>query len=104
MPVLKVGKKPPSVVRLLAALDPCSNARTTQTNVNNRNNKLKLRKQMKLKSKIKNHSCLLMCAAPLLLAGIDAQGGAKTVLNGASPRPFYVIAHNPNTLESATNA
>ena len=33
-----------------------------------------------------------------------AEGGSSTVLNGSAPRPFYVVAHNPNTVQDAANA
>src|SRR5713101_2949364 len=38
-------------------------------------------------------------AMRLVLAAVTAnQARAGTVLNGSAPRPFYVVAHNPNTL------
>ena len=33
-----------------------------------------------------------------------AVGGSVTVLNGSDPRPFYVVAHNPNTPEEVDYA
>jgi hypothetical protein len=44
--------------------------------------------------------------AAQLLAGFApaAEAAASTPLNGSSPRPFYVFAHNPNDLDSVTNA
>jgi hypothetical protein len=33
-----------------------------------------------------------------------AEGGSVTVLNGSVPRPFYVVAHNPNTVHDAETA
>jgi hypothetical protein len=42
-----------------------------------------------------------------IVATAAALGGAERLLvaqtgpNGTSPRPFYVIGHNPNTLEMA---
>jgi hypothetical protein len=30
-----------------------------------------------------------------------AEGGSHTFLNGSAPRPFYVFAHNPNTVHDA---
>jgi hypothetical protein len=36
----------------------------------------------------------------VLLPGSRASA-ANTPLNGAQPRPFYIVAHNPNTLEEA---
>ena len=35
---------------------------------------------------------------------VYAEGGSRTVLNGSIPRPFYVVAHNPNTVQDAANA
>ena len=52
---------------------------------------------------------LLTIAARFLLtlgmvALVHAEGGSRTVLNGSIPRPFYVVAHNPNTVQDAANA
>jgi HYR domain/PLAT/LH2 domain len=49
--------------------------------------------------------CLAALAASLLFA-LKPTGfaAANTPLNGSSPRPFYVFAHNPNDLDSVTNA
>src|SRR5881394_723009 len=48
---------------------------------------------------------LLALAVPLLFAsGPGGLASPFTPLNGAQPRPFYVFAHNPNTLEGVTNA
>jgi len=44
---------------------------------------------------------LLALALPVSLVN-RAQAG--TVLNGSAPRPFYIYAHNPNTLEEAEQA
>src|SRR6266851_4872590 len=49
---------------------------------------------------------LLTLAAHLLLAlGVvgpaRAEGGSHTILNGSAPRPFYIFAHNPNTVHDA---
>src|ERR1700758_2437576 len=30
-----------------------------------------------------------------------AEGGSSTDLNGSDPRPFYIFAHNPNTVHDA---
>jgi hypothetical protein len=30
-----------------------------------------------------------------------AEGGSLTILNGSAPRPFYIFAHNPNTVHDA---
>lgn len=48
-------------------------------------------------------AALLALAAQLALSAsmatpVHATGGSVTVLNGADPRPFYIIAHNPNTI------
>ncbi len=54
---------------------------------------------------IRKTACLTALAASLLCAFSPAAfAAAHTPLNGSSPRPFYVFAHNPNTLESVTNA
>jgi hypothetical protein len=37
----------------------------------------------------------------LLVLAISPARAEKTSLNGAAPRPFYVVAHNPNTLEQS---
>src|SRR5436190_4189038 len=57
------------------------------------------------KKKIKTPLRLLALAVPLLFAsGPAGLASPYTPLNGAQPRPFYVFAHNPNTLEGVTNA
>jgi hypothetical protein len=43
-------------------------------------------------------ACLLFAFRPVGLAS------PYVTLNGAQPRPFYVIAHNPNTLDEAEEA
>jgi hypothetical protein len=32
---------------------------------------------------------------------VNGEGGSRTPLNGALPRPFYIFAHNPNTIHDA---
>ena len=49
---------------------------------------------------------LLTLAAHLLLTlgvvgAACAEGGSHTILNGSAPRPFYIFAHNPNTVHDA---
>src|SRR5438034_10310449 len=45
---------------------------------------------------------LLLFAVALALAGAGAARlSAQTGPNGTNPRPFYVVGHNPNTLEMA---
>jgi hypothetical protein len=34
----------------------------------------------------------------VVIFSIDSAGADGNPLNGTSPRPFYVFAHNPNTL------
>ena len=53
-----------------------------------------------------------LSAPPLILTGLlmlsgfmgnsaRAEGGSMTLLNGSDPRPFYIFAHNPNTVHDA---
>ena len=50
-------------------------------------------------------ACLTALAVCLWFAFSPAGfAAANTPLNGSSPRPFYVFAHNPNDLDSVTNA
>lgn len=48
---------------------------------------------------------LTLAAYILLTLGMvgpaRAEGGSLTVLNGSAPRPFYIFAHNPNTVHDA---
>ena len=49
---------------------------------------------------------LLTLVAHLLLtlntvSPARAEGGSQTFLNGSAPRPFYIFAHNPNTVHDA---
>ena len=37
----------------------------------------------------------------LSISEVRAEGGSLTVLNGSEPRPFYIVAHNPNTVLDA---
>jgi hypothetical protein len=46
----------------------------------------------------------LLMVSPVMVSPARATGGSVTVLNGADPRPFYIIAHNPNTLEEVDAA
>ena len=39
-----------------------------------------------------------LALSPFLVTQAHAIGGNLTVLNGSDPRPFYIIAHNPNTI------
>jgi hypothetical protein len=39
-----------------------------------------------------------LALSPFLVTRAHAIGGNLTVLNGSDPRPFYIIAHNPNTI------
>jgi hypothetical protein len=57
---------------------------------------------MKTKSKI----TLSLLTSALLSFGLTptASAGQTTPLNGAQPRPFYMVAHNPNTLEDVEDA
>src|SRR6266700_2865737 len=59
-----------------------------------------------MKIKIATPLSLLASAAQLALATllVNPAHANNTVLNGASPRPFYVFAHNPNDLDAVTNA
>ena len=43
-------------------------------------------------------TCMLL--GPTITA-VRAEGGSRTVLNGSDPRPFYIFAHNPNTVHDA---
>jgi hypothetical protein len=40
----------------------------------------------------------------VMVSAARAVGGSLTVLNGSDPRPFYIMAHNPNTLEEVDAA
>src|SRR5258706_3885274 len=40
----------------------------------------------------------------LFAFGPSAQASQNTPLNGSSPRPFYVVGHNPNTLADVDDA
>ncbi len=50
-------------------------------------------------------AALTLAAHLLLTCGMvpdaRAEGGSRTVLNGSAPRPFYIFAHNPNTVHDA---
>jgi hypothetical protein len=59
-------------------------------------------KQPIMKIKTITRTFLLALTAHLAFAcGFVTPAQAGTVLNGSSPRPFYVIGHNPNTLVEA---
>src|SRR5262249_60124627 len=47
---------------------------------------------------------LLLPALLMLGFGRKGTGSPNVQLNGAQPRPFYVMAHNPNTLQDADDA
>jgi hypothetical protein len=49
-------------------------------------------------------SLLFAVAMGLALAGAAAGLSAQTGLNGTNARPFYVVAHNPNTLDDVDSA
>ena len=58
-----------------------------------------------MKPKTRIRSRVLTLAAHLLLAFAPAAlATPPTPLNGAQPRPFYLFAHNPNTLEDVEDA
>jgi len=40
----------------------------------------------------------------VMVSPARAVGGSLTVLNGSDPRPFYIMAHNPNTPEEVDAA
>ena len=40
----------------------------------------------------------------VVTSAAHAEGGSLTVLNGSDRRPFYVVAHNPNTLDLVVTA
>jgi hypothetical protein len=46
-------------------------------------------------------STLHLMISMVMASLAHAEGGSNTVLNGSDPRPFYVVAHNPNTLHDA---
>src|SRR5712672_3192007 len=45
-----------------------------------------------------------LTAHVLLACAPSAQASQNTPLNGSSPRPFYVVGHNPNTLADVDDA
>src|SRR5258705_9146687 len=57
---------------------------------------------MKIKSKI----TLSLLTSALLSFGLTpiVSASPPTPLNGAQPRPFYMVAHNPNTLKDVEDA
>src|SRR5437667_12264839 len=70
-------------------------------------NKLKQSNREKENMKLPSKTPLFLralAAALLIGTGPAALASPFVPLNGAQSRPFYVIAHNPNTLEAVTNA
>jgi hypothetical protein len=45
-----------------------------------------------------------LALSSVMVSPARAVGGSLTVLNGSDPRPFYIMADNPNTLEKVDAA
>src|SRR5262249_52890733 len=45
-----------------------------------------------------------LALSSVMVSQAHAVGGSLTVLNGSDPRPFYIMAHNPNTPEEVDAA
>ena len=50
------------------------------------------------------HPAVLIVAALMLICLMGQAWADGNPLNGTSPRPFYVFAHNPNTLQEVSSA